>query len=267
MPATAHPTSASANRFGPPAQRSLPPGTITYQYHGLEPRTTLSAPIYAQRTLPTHTIKEGTLDQYVHSELSGYLDFWMYEQPAFKPVPSGEPENGVELFFGGLWGHISSGVLQWLVNRFGHGAGFHDASGHNIVTKKRPNDLRFRGCAHIRVDTDEGTDLEDVMANLHCCVLFDRKGAWVARSETQKEHLAAYCATLKALTSAALAEKVQGLPSHALTCELAKRRTSYPPESTRHKAIASTSATQPAPLVPRCGILPIDFSSEFADNE
>jgi hypothetical protein len=185
--------------------------------------------IYNRPALPTHVIKEGCQGQYAHWELSGFLDFWFYDEAVGEPVDSGAPESGVELFVGGLWAQTRSGVLPWLVGHFGHSVVFHDASGHSVGSKKKASKgRRFLGCAHIRLDAAVGTDVEDVIANLHCSVLFDRFGAWVARSETQKEHLAAYCAKLKRLTPTELQEKVQGLPSHALTCELAKRHTARP---------------------------------------
>lgn len=242
MPATRFPTHTPAGL--PTAPQLGPRSDAKSRRPG--PRS-----IYDRPALPVHVIKEGCQERFVHWELSGFLDFWFYDEAVQESVAAGRPENGVELFFGGLWGQTRSGVLPWLVSRFGHSAVFHDASGHSMATKKRSKGTRFLGCAHIRIDAAFGTDLEDVIANLHCSVLFDRCGAWVARSETQKEHLAAYCAKLKRLPPAELQEKVQGLPSHALTCELAKRRTAYPVrphEAAGDSDNASFLAPMPQPL-------------------
>lgn len=229
---------------GHPAARRQGPRSDT-ESHRPDPRHS----IYSRAALPAHVIKEGAQAHYAHWELSGFLDFWFYDAAVQEPVVSGAPESGVELFIGGLWGQTRSGVVPWLVGLFGHTAVFHDASGHSMACRKRAKGARFLGCAHIRVDVAPGTDVEDVIANLHCSVMFDRLGAWVARSETQKEHLAAYCAKLKQLRPAELQEKVQGLPRHALTCELAKRSTDYRVHASRPDMTGRPGSRSPAPTL------------------
>lgn len=153
---------------------------------------------------------------FAHTPLSGLLEFWPYDYETDVMTVSGFPTSGSEIFVGGLWPGVTASVVPWICHRFGMQLTFHDAERVDLGHEHR---VRFRNCAHMRVDS---ADVDCVIENLHERVLFDFFGVWVAHSEQQKAALALYCTDLRESIH------VRPLPCHAMTCQRASR--SFRPE-------------------------------------